>query len=132
MGYRNTMDSTKKIEMKEKEAEVGTKADKPIFVPAQGYNNGILQYYKDVSCLVFGSACGILQLHAINGLVFFVLSSVISSIIFQLSMTTFSGTNNKITDYYLKPIKEIYLGDIGRQAATFTMMWCLLNALVSY
>lgn len=108
---------------------------KPIFLPSQLHNANILSYYKDIACLVLGSACGILQLRAVYGLLFFVLTSLLSSGLFQLSMVRFGssgGRGHEITEFYASPIKDIYFGDIGRNAATFTMMWCLLDALVSY
>lgn len=108
---------------------------KPIFLPSQLHNANVLSYYKDISCLVLGSACGILQLHALQGLLFFMITSLLSSAFFQVSMTRFGssdGRGHQITEFYASPVKDIYFGDIGRNAATFTMMWCLLNALVSY
>jgi energy-converting hydrogenase Eha subunit A len=112
-------------------------SDKPVenfYPPSQLHNAQILQYYKDISCLIFGSASGILQLKAIAGSVFFIITSIISSIIYQITMTSFRkpiGKGYKITEFYANPIKDIYFGDIGRQIATFTMMWCLLGALVA-
>lgn len=108
---------------------------KQIFLPAQLYNANILSYYRDISCLVMGSACGILQLKAINGLLFFIIASLLSGMLFQISMVGKGnnfGEKDTINDFYSSPIKDIYFGDIGRQVATFTMMWCLLGALVSY
>lgn len=108
---------------------------KPIFLPSQLHNANILSYYKDIACLVLGSACGILQLRAVYGLIFFVVTSLLSSALFQFSMVRFGSSDGKrheITEFYASPIKDIYFGDTGRNAATFTMMWCLLDALVSY
>lgn len=106
-----------------------------VFVPSQGHNNNVLQYYKDISCLILGTVCGILQLQAMQGLLFFVITSFISSVTYHYTMISFRTEGSgkyAIGDFYANPFKDIYLGDMGRQVATFTMMWCLLGALVSY
>ncbi|KAG0681359.1 hypothetical protein C6P40_001466 [Pichia californica] len=118
---------------KEVENEEETRS---IFIPAQVHNNNVLSYYKDLTCLILGSSCGILQLKAIEGLIFFIITSIISSSLYQISMINFGyinkGKKYTIKDFYEYPIRDIYLGDIGRNIATFTMMWCLLGALVTY
>lgn len=114
---------------------------RPIFILSQIHNINILSYYKDISCLVLGSACGILQLHAIEGLLFFIITNILSSWLYQIFIIKNGNVNNskskdrmefKITDFYENPIQDIYLSNFGRHIATFTMMWCLLDALVSY
>lgn len=45
--------------------------------------------------------------------------------------TTEKGRAN-ISEYFEYPVREVLLGNIGRQIATFTMMWCLLGALISH
>ena len=104
-----------------------------IFTPSKIHNDKILDYYKDISCLIFGSACGILQLKAINGLIYFLLTSFMSSLLFHWAMITFRNNQYKygLKDFYINPISEVYLGNIGKQIAIFTMMWCLLSALIS-
>lgn len=106
-----------------------------VYLPSQIHNHKILQYYKDVSDMVLGSACGILQLEGLYGLIFFVVGTILTGSLYQFEMTTFGRKGNekiRLDDYYQHPIKEIYLGELGRQFATFVMMWCLLGAIVSY
>lgn len=111
------------------------KNDKPraVFSPFVIHNVKILQYYKDISCLALGSACGILQLQSIHGLLFFILTSIISSGLFHSVMVFHKSPPQGFTlnDFYVSPIKDVYIGNVGRQIATFTMMWCLIGALIS-
>lgn len=101
------------------------------FAPAQIYNASVLSFYKDVSCLVLGSVCGILQLKSFQGLVFFIVTSFLSSFFYHIQLIL-NKKGTKITEFYSDPVKNIYIGDVSRQIATFTMMWCLLGALVAY
>jgi hypothetical protein len=82
-----------------------------------------------------GSLCGILELQAINGLVFFIGSSILSSFLYYMYINRFTTTEKgraNISEYFEYPVREVLLGNIGRQIATFTMMWCLLGALISH
>lgn len=105
------------------------------YIPSQIHNAKIIQYFQDLSCLILGSTCGILQLKAVNGLIFFIVTSILTSSIYHFTIISFRRPINKqkykIKQFYSTPLKDIYLGDLGRKIATFTMMWCLLNALVA-
>lgn len=110
-----------------------TQKQRALFPPFLIHNLKILQYYKDISCLAFGFACGILQLQSTIGLLFFIITSLISSLLFHYAMITFNVPRKGFTlsDFYVNPIKDVYIGNVGRQIATFTMMWCLIGALVT-
>lgn len=106
---------------------------RPLFTPFLIHNIKVLQYYKDISCLSLGTACGILQLQALAGLLFFILTSILSSMLYHFAMTRYNAPSNgfKLDQFYANPIKDVYIGNVGRQVATFTMMWCLVGALIS-
>lgn len=97
-----------------------------VYTPAKLFNDNILMYYKDVACLLFGSVCGILQLNSFNGIIFFVITNILSSLFFRLVVIR----KNEVTDFF--KYWDFFIGDIIRQMATFAMMWCLFGALVSY
>lgn len=48
-------------------------------------------------------------------------------------MTHYNSPPERFTlgQFYVNTIKDVYIGNIGRQVATFTMMWCLVGALIS-
>lgn len=106
---------------------------RPLFTPFLIHNIKVLQYFKDISCLSWGSACGIFQLKAINGMLFFIVTSIISSLLYHYTMTHYNSPPERFTlgQFYVNTIKDVYIGNIGRQVATFTMMWCLVGALIS-
>ncbi|ODV84862.1 hypothetical protein CANARDRAFT_8000 [[Candida] arabinofermentans NRRL YB-2248] len=116
-----------KIEKKKKPERFS----KPIrFELSSKYNKQLITKVKDITSLSFGACCGILNLTSINGFIFFIITNIITSIAFYLiHLSLFKKNSVKL--YYENPLSDIFLNDIGRYLASFTMMWCLLFALVS-
>ncbi|CDR36604.1 CYFA0S01e02938g1_1 [Cyberlindnera fabianii] len=88
-------------------------------------NKKTLQYINDVTSLIFGTSAGILQLESTNGFIFFLGTNLLVSTLFILSYCL-----GKPGDYYVTPIKSIYLDNFARSLTAYLTAWTLAYALV--
>ncbi|CAH2450836.1 ER membrane complex subunit 6 [Komagataella phaffii CBS 7435] len=88
------------------------------------HNNAAIQYVHDVTGLAFGTAAGILKVESLQGVAFFVILSILSNLLFYVLKI-----RGHASQYFERPLKDIYLKGLTRSISGYLMMWCLVTAL---
>lgn len=78
---------------------------------------------NDLSGLINGAACGILQLEGIAGFLYYAVSYLVVNLLFVIICC--QGTPTKFFQGYL-----VFINGFVGNIAGFIMMWCLTGALV--
>ncbi|ODV93860.1 hypothetical protein PACTADRAFT_51609 [Pachysolen tannophilus NRRL Y-2460] len=89
-------------------------------------NQQVLQEIHDITSLAFGTIAGILKLESTYGFLFFLITNILLNLCFIFTI----GGFKKVKNYYNNLIADIFIIDISRCISSFTMMWCLVFALI--
>jgi hypothetical protein len=100
--------------------------DKPVkYGPSIQANTKTLQYVQDFTSLMFGTLAGILQLESSHGFIFFIASSLLTSVLYLVVVV---GGNGR--EFYESPLKNVFFDNLTRGLTAFLMSWTLFYALV--
>lgn len=90
------------------------------------YNEKQLHYLRDLTSLVSGISVGVLGIESFQGFLVFLASFIIIGLLYIAWVCQFQPGN-----YYVSPIKSIFLDLFVRELSGFVMCWTFSYALVN-
>lgn len=88
-------------------------------------NKKKLQHVHDIMALALGVGAGVLTLESLYGFLFYALGITLTNAAFYVVCC-----QGKADEFFRSPLQEIFIDGIPSNIAGFTMMWCLVFALV--
>ncbi|OAL44162.1 hypothetical protein IQ07DRAFT_592597 [Pyrenochaeta sp. DS3sAY3a] len=97
----------------------------PIVASSVQHNSQVVSNIRNLTASLFGVAAGTLGLESYAGFIFYLLGSlVVSVLLFALK------TDGKPAEYFYRPIGDLWFGEVFGGLSGFVLTWTLFYGLV--